>query len=333
MDRRRQLGAFAVLSLVLLRLAIGWHFYREGSSKFTFDPATRTFDLSFSAEGFLSQAKGPLAERFKSFAPSGHGWSELLAVGELKVATSAGEESGAPYDDWLQRITEDWQKLATKVSAVAGATDDQRKAAEAALATRQTELTDYLATQADAIADYQHELGRIVMAGNSPEAGDVPFVERRLANQIAQTRRTPMPWLAQIEKLDENLTNDLRNIFTDEQRADAATAKAIEDAVTTDEERRLQMTNIVVAALTVGVGICLLVGLLTRLASLAGALFLLTVIAAQPPWVPGSAETYYQTIELAGLLVLAGTGAGRWAGLDFFGYALWNKCRGRAAVS
>ena len=79
--------------------------------------------------------------------------------------------------------------------------------------------------------------------------------------------------------------------------------------------------------MTVTVGICLLVGSLTRLAALAGALFLLSVIASQPPWVTGAAPTYYQMVELAGLLVLAGTGAGRWAGLDYFGYLLFGRRR------
>jgi hypothetical protein len=61
---------------------------------------------------------------------------------------------------------------------------------------------------------------------------------------------------------------------------------------------------------------------------LAGALFLLAVIAAQPPWATGAEPTIYQTLELAGLLVLAGTGAGRWFGLDYFGYAFCNRfCR------
>jgi uncharacterized membrane protein YphA (DoxX/SURF4 family) len=83
----------------------------------------------------------------------------------------------------------------------------------------------------------------------------------------------------------------------------------------------------VVIVLTIGVGSCLLLGFFTRLASLAGALFLSAVIASQPPWVPGAESTIYQTVEFAGLLVLAGTGAGRWLGLDYFSYALFNRFR------
>jgi uncharacterized membrane protein YphA (DoxX/SURF4 family) len=46
-----------------------------------------------------------------------------------------------------------------------------------------------------------------------------------------------------------------------------------------------------VTVLTIGVGICLLAGFFTRLAAVAGALFLLSVIASQPPWVTGAADT------------------------------------------
>jgi hypothetical protein len=54
-------------------------------------------------------------------------------------------------------------------------------------------------------------------------------------------------------------------------------------------------------------------------------MFLLSIIATQPPWLPTAEPTIYQTVELAGLLVLAGTGAGRWLGLDYFSWALFSK--------
>jgi uncharacterized membrane protein YphA (DoxX/SURF4 family) len=65
-------------------------------------------------------------------------------------------------------------------------------------------------------------------------------------------------------------------------------------------------------------GACLVVGLFTRLSALVLALFLVSVIASQPPWIPGTIDTYYQGAELAGLLVLATSHVGRWGGLDFF---------------
>lgn len=43
-----------------------------------------------------------------------------------------------------------------------------------------------------------------------------------------------------------------------------------------------------------------------------------------------AAATMEQVTEFAALLVLAGTGAGRWAGLDYFTYALFNRNRNKA---
>ena len=66
------------------------------------------------------------------------------------------------------------------------------------------------------------------------------------------------------------------------------------------------------------VGALLIIGLFTRLASLAGAVFLASVIAMQPPWIPGTVPTYYQAIEMFALLVIFATCAGRMGGLDYF---------------
>jgi uncharacterized membrane protein YphA (DoxX/SURF4 family) len=101
----------------------------------------------------------------------------------------------------------------------------------------------------------------------------------------------------------------------------------MDKAITDPRENRLHVLNIVVTALTITVGICLLLGFFTRLAAMVGVLFLFGVIASQPPWLYDALPTMSQVIEFAGLLVLAGTGAGRWLGPDFFTYALFNRWR------
>lgn len=73
------------------------------------------------------------------------------------------------------------------------------------------------------------------------------------------------------------------------------------------------------------VGILLIIGLLTPVASILAALFLLSVVLTQMPGYPGSAPTYFQAVEAIALLVLAATDAGRYAGLDFLPWAWWNR--------
>ena len=82
-----------------------------------------------------------------------------------------------------------------------------------------------------------------------------------------------------------------------------------------------------VTVVTIGVGVCLLFGLFTRLASIVGALFLFGVIASQPFWISATAPTINQCVEFTALLVLAGTGAGRWAGIDGCLAALFRRRR------
>jgi uncharacterized membrane protein YphA (DoxX/SURF4 family) len=71
------------------------------------------------------------------------------------------------------------------------------------------------------------------------------------------------------------------------------------------------------------VGILLMIGLLTPLASWAAALFLISVILSQMPGYPGAEPTYYQAIECLACITLACTDAGRYAGLDFLPWSWW----------
>ena len=73
------------------------------------------------------------------------------------------------------------------------------------------------------------------------------------------------------------------------------------------------------------VGGCLIVGLFARLAALAGAAFLLSVVLAQPPWLSDTLATYPQLLEMLTLLTLATVPVGRWAGLDFFLHSLFRR--------
>ncbi len=74
-----------------------------------------------------------------------------------------------------------------------------------------------------------------------------------------------------------------------------------------------------------------MLGLFTRLACVAGALFLLSVVMMQPFWVSDALPTYNQYVEMVALLALATTPVGRWAGLDYFLHRLvaGNETKGR----
>lgn len=352
LDRRTQLGTFAIASLVFLRLATGWHFFTAGVEKIGYDPAKGGYAVTFTSAPFFAQAKGPLAEFYQSRGPNGHDWKKLLAVaqpmpnenlveqgkwlaayqrkldeaGKKNVPVEAEFPEFAPYHAWANQIVGDWRAIVDQAKSVEGLADEQRDAMDNALATREQQLALYLASETEAIAEWQHELWRLESWQRKNEAADVPFYQERIAKKTADTLATPRGWLAQVEAFETGLVEDLRAVLTPAQVAEPETYRALQTATVSSRASRLATLDWGVTILTIGVGICLLVGLFTRTASVIGALFLLSVIATQPFWIADAAPTINQCVELAGLLVLAGTGAGRWLGLDFFPYAWRSGC-------
>jgi uncharacterized membrane protein YphA (DoxX/SURF4 family) len=81
----------------------------------------------------------------------------------------------------------------------------------------------------------------------------------------------------------------------------------------------------------VTLGICLMIGFLTRFWSVIGALFLMSVVASQLPfdfytwsYVEPVLPPFNQCVEMLALLFLAAVGAGKFAGVDFL---LWSGYR------
>jgi uncharacterized membrane protein YphA (DoxX/SURF4 family) len=323
-DRRRYLNTFAVLSLVLLRLVIGWHFFREGTQKVEYDHHDGRLRLAFSAEGFLKGAKGPMSDWYHAQAPDDHGWRQHLATPRQSVPK---DDQELAHQAWYAQIADDWRAILDEVHKLPSISEEQEQMAEAALNSRLQQLANYLAGEAEAIAEYRHELWRLENLRDAPEAGAVPFVDERIAAKEAETSSQPNVWLREVHAMDLQYRDDLRKVLAvpDNEQHAAATSDVVEAALREPREERLEMINLAVTVLTIAVGVCLLLGLFTRLASIAGALFLLGVIASQPPWFHDTIPTMPNVIEFAGLLVVAGSGAGRWLGLDFFMYALFNR--------
>lgn len=356
-DRRRIIGSFAVFGLVVLRLGIGWHFFGEGTKKIQYDRTDRGFHLTFSADTeLLDKAKGPLADWYFAFVPGGHDWRTLLATPRENVQPTADEAKakadwlrehnarraeaakkkepspvefapGTPFHDWAEKIASDWKAVLEKVKNVAGLTDAQKQEAEKAYHERLAALDSYLNDEEEGITAYRHDLYRLKNWRDSPEAKSVPYYQSRIATKNTETTGKLKAWLAQIAAMDAGYVEDLQHVLTPEQRTQASATNAM-TAATYDETRsRLDKLNLVVTIVTIGVGLCLLLGFFTRLAAILGALFLLGVMLSQPFWVAESVPTISQFIEFAALLVLAGTGAGRWFGLDYLTYIMFHRDR------
>ena len=286
---RYQLGFVAVALFVLLRVAIGWHFLYEGLWK--------RANPDFSAATFLRQAKGPLAEQFYALVPDIDNHERLDA----------------------ERVEAAWDAYRRQAAGYYGFDETQQRQAERVINLRKAQLREWFAdnkTELERHFDDWRQL-RNRTAGTSVLAA--PYQQKRTWDKQQQLRSEAGAWNAQILAVERGFEQDLAELATAEQLAQGAPPAAASSLARLDKT----MTYGLIA-----IGFCLMVGLFTRFACLAGALFLLGVVLAQPAWPliypPAPAPAGHslivnkELIEMLALLALATTAVGKWAGLDFF---------------
>jgi uncharacterized membrane protein YphA (DoxX/SURF4 family) len=276
-------GVFVIVALVLLRLSIGWHFFKEGAKKFTPD---------FSAESFLVISHGPLEGLYKGMVPD--------AFGRIRLdRDQTRDQTIAIWDDFL-----------TKAAARYGFNDDQRKLAQQQLDSRRKQLDWYLAENGEEIDKYFMELNQLEQAKRDRTTREVAYRRDWIESKERELRGKVKRWLNDLARLSKSFADDVVALADkDQQRLGRP---AMYDAGS------MWLINTMVKWTVILVGIFLVLGLFTRFWSIIGVGFLCSVISSQWPGWHGAEPTYYQVVELCGLLVLVATNAGRFAGLDFF---------------
>ena len=350
-----------------MRLAIGWHFYKEGLSHHV-DPA-------WSSEGFLKQAKGPLADAYHSVLPDLHGWNRLMLapLGEGQAAThdeksedgggekavtvepdskgrfvveldgkKAAADKSAPisppaYEAWFKAALADWKADVDRATEAYHFDDKQKERADAILADAKRRLKDDLEEHEADIRLYRQLVARAQGMSAGPGAQEIPneaarsaaaqqnpLGERGLNGQSSPLSSPPAAWQASAQSIDQFFHDQLRGLLTADRLAMPAPAT---------NASRLHDIDTGIGWLLMIVGGLLIVGLFTRVAAVVGALFLLSIICAQPPWLATSVQTYTynQWVEMLALLALATTPVGRWGGLDFFLSLCCRSCCGSKA--
>jgi uncharacterized membrane protein YphA (DoxX/SURF4 family) len=337
---------FGLVALLALRVSVGWHFYKEGAKKLN---STETF----SSAGFMRQATGPLAESFHNLARQPHDWDKLLAQPrEHKPLTAEDQEKiaawerkieeerkekekrdkeknkeeiveeiqpippHAAYAAYAQRVAEDWKADLQQLIDRSQAGEEAKKAAAAKYTQYRRFLLVYMQEIEPEVQTYQHELWRLEEMQKSPTANNLPFQQTRIADKKAETARMAGPWVAQVNNLEMGFLSEAGRVLGKE-------GEVVKLPPPSDQ---LSTVDRIIPYWHLAVGACLVLGLFSRVAGAAGALFLAMVIATQPPWVAGAADTYYQVVEFCGCLVLATIPTGRFAGLDFFIHSLVSRC-------
>ena len=290
-----RLPLLAVAALAVLRIVCGLHFFLEGVSHLR--------DADWSSAGFRKAAVGPLADFYRSSLPETGDWAATLGSADDRPADEASKA-------WQASVVASWQRLLETRSKAVSLSGEAKAVAEQSLKTAGGNLADYCKGIADDFADYRLQVRRLAAMEQKPGSRDIPFERERLAKKQKELAGQASAWMKDAAAIGQKLVAEW-----DGQLPDAA-ARSRADAATGPSE--LWKADRFVSWSLVTIGACLVVGLLTKFNAVGGALFLASVIASQPFWVPGAQATYNQWVELAALLAIAALPIGGWSGLDYF---------------
>jgi uncharacterized membrane protein YphA (DoxX/SURF4 family) len=292
LSSRNYPGFLGALFLVLLRIAIGWHFLVEGLEKYE---STRYGKQPFSAEVYLRNSVGPLAPQFRSMLPDADG-KDLLDEAKLKSS---------------------WSETIDQIANHYKFTDDQKAKAKGLLEQGKTWADVWFNAydNREARLKYLTELKNVEDTERNPEALSY---ERERAWDTRRTlegdrRKLTAPLVAKGQELADAVVA----LKTPEQQASAGTYSAPLSS--------LDVANWLTTYGLIAIGACLIVGFLTPLAAICAAAFLTLLYISIPPW-PGlppnpKTEGHYwivskNLVELIACLLIAVTASGHWFGLD-----------------
>jgi len=295
---RYAISAATVVMLVVLRLNIGWHFFSEGVKHYA--------DPHWTSEAFLRGAKGPLAPQYQAYLPDFHGLDAWLHRAE------GGKESHA-VQGWLDEIQADWKRMGEAFSDHFELDGDQRRQVAHIVQDFQSRLRVWGADSRSALEAHVHQWQRAQATRGAPGGDEVPFQKQRAAVSQGTLVAEAEGWRSQLKTMEQDYERALDHLLTDRQHQRGPMARPTTSIDLVDTT----MTCVIMA-----IGLLVLLGLFTRAACLAGAVFLLSVVLTQPFWISDTRPTFNEFVELFALLLLATTHVGRWAGLDFFVHIL-----------
>ncbi|HEX5442339.1 MAG TPA: hypothetical protein VFW87_00860 [Pirellulales bacterium] len=294
MSHRYAMSTATAVMLVVLRLSIGWHFFSEGVNHYT--------DPRWTSEPVLRAATGPFAPMYHEYLPDFHGM-------EVWLHAAGPQKPSSAVQGFLDEVQKDWANDRSEFAAHYTLDARQAKRADRVLGDYQAQLRSWGGTHKDELETHVHQWQRTEKAAESPDAADVPFRKQRVAQSHAALAGEASSWQAELKAIEREYHNALDDVLTPAQQ---------ESGTMPRPPTAIARIDTVMTCAILGIGGLLLLGLFTRAACVAGAVFLLSVAMTQPFWVSGAQPTFNQFVEMFALLTLATTRVGRWAGLDFF---------------
>ncbi|MFM7099302.1 MAG: DoxX family protein [Gemmataceae bacterium] len=313
------MNRYTCVSLILLRLVIGWHFLFEGLHKIhsLYSPKP------FSSEIYFRESSGPLGKFMKGFLPDP----------DAELISKLDEKS----------ITNEWNSTFKNFTSSYQLTPEQTKSAEEILEKDLKKTKEWLAegkkeieipspdgkpggtlkinyTTPQWISYYKSkidELEKIRTDDRSWYLGK-ELDKARIAATKAEIAKGRKELGDDYESQRNSFNSDLQKLLTSEQKS---------KTIKIDEKKPtfIHWINLMTIFGITAIGIGLFLGLFTRVACLGGIAFLaMTYLTIPPfPWlpVPPLNEGNYvfinkNMVEMFGMIVLFTTNSGRWFGLD-----------------
>lgn len=298
-----------------LRLGLGCHFLYEGVWKIKHRD-------EFTAEPFLTQAKGPVAPLFYLMIADINGRQRLPVEADAKGKKSINPEGIVARWDGIRQDFVDYYRPAN--SAEEASAKDLEGMAEKTYKSFCDKLDTYLAANAEDIVAHFAALDRFET--DKERRQGAPFQKQRRWDGMMELRHEGDKWIKDIEGQETAFKNSLYSQLTEEQKERGRVPPSWNPL----KWKRIELINFAVTYGLTAIGICLMLGFCTPLAALGGAGFMCFVVMTQPafpgiyppdPAVVGHALLVNKDfVEMLALLVVAATAAGRWGGLDFFLY-------------
>lgn len=326
-SRRYYPGFLGALFLVLLRIAIGWHFLNEGVAKFEMERVAG--GKAFSAEGYLRNSTGPLARYFRGLVPDANGLAKLDP----------------------ERLKAGWADDVRKIGEFYGFDAAQNERAQTLLhkAEADADVIFLDKTFIEDRAKYYHDLDEVQRVEWSRDA--LTSDRLRAADRRKELDIDRRKLVGDLDVIGTGLKNSVGKLATDEQaklgdypgyvwgKTLTVGSSTYNLPFSIPQWDSLQWINFTTQYGLVVMGVCLIIGFLTRPAALAGAIFLAQIYLSMPPW-PGLPKTttgpehFYivdvHLIEMLACLFLATTRSGRWIGVDALLFGWIGRRRARA---
>jgi uncharacterized membrane protein YphA (DoxX/SURF4 family) len=324
--------------LVLLRLAIGWHFFVEGYEKYeSVAHGPTATSKPWTSAGFLRESSGPLSSFFR-WQAGGDADEQALARFDVQPVPQGQDPARVPYKDRIPpALNTDWDDYLNRFADQYHLDDAQKQEAQTKLDQSKDRAVRWLLglegqkdvahtefptatftvqeSPLQRINDYKGKLAEIRRA----ESLELPAFDKdtygaKLRTLKAEAARMRTELLADLE---QPMQADLASVLHADQKTTGP--------VPSSAPAVLQYTDLAVRWGLLIIGLCLIFGLLTRPACVLGAAFLIMLYLAMPPfpWLPEvtRVEGHYlfvnkNLIEALALLALATLPTGRWVGLD-----------------